>query len=96
MSDAACAECGKMVGYVFHGAADEHQNGNHVGRAGLVRHPIATPSVPQPLRDVSIVTSKCWLQVLSCITFGDALGRAERQDPAPSRTMTPPQVPAQG
>ena len=53
MSDAACAECGKMVGYVFHGAADEHQNGNHVGRAGLVRHPIATPSVAQPLRDVS-------------------------------------------
>ena len=42
------------------------------------------------------LTSKCWLQVLSCITFGDALGRAERQDPAPSRTMTPPQVPAQG
>ena len=53
MSDAACAECGKMVGYVFHGAADEHQNGNHTGRAGLVRHPIGTSSVQQPLRDVS-------------------------------------------
>ena len=80
MSDAACTECGKMVGYVFHGAADEHQNGNHVGRAGLVRHSIGTSSVQQPLRDVvkANVGPRCSLASPSAMRWGELNAKTPR------------------